>query len=867
MIDPGMSELRIIIRVSTIIEKRLLQYKNGKFYFIVDNETVPDVLFDDEGKPVRIEEGRLSRFDIKDVDGINGDLKRGDSMAISGSRLIDYVVNTIRELKDKDNSDELFLLNILDQKVFSVNNFKSTYEKNVARGINDLVRDLKIHLKNRMLNKPEEVVDLIKKNRMKYPNNRFEAYLLNLFEEGVLNYDVMKESGFFDELSSQKLKTLMKERLLNSKQIINLQIKGVISREDAIECLGGIDNIVTLYRRAERNRNPRDSKLYLELIGQLNGLILYGAGKLSLQDINKLNITKEMIEFQSEQDFVNIIFRGLPDGVEFTSEELISEYITKLSGDSLVKLAKKGIVKPEELIDILDIEVDRSEEDRKLKAEDLIELYNPDFIASKLLEDEIDFDFINKVNSKVLSTLDDEQRKEYWKKAVERIKKTTNRQQFHAIMIAMSENTEVPKQVLKDIVIPAKDIESLYYDGKVTDDDIIEYYNAGMVDDESIKILFGQDFNQMIEMINTGKLSARAFSTIPVEILSDKVINGEVELKELYKAYMDIDALDIESLKQIVEDYDTDYYLRKEFGEDVGERIRIADFIDENVDIQKLRELYIADILSHGDILELKDKNILTEEQAEEISKIDRERLFNDLFKKRIISESDGKKGPGGPGDPTKDDKETKKHTIRIENSSKRNFFEGIGNCIIKKLETTGSNNPFSGYTLIGYPDYGLVILEDLESDRNNATYIMTIEEFNGFIKSNNNNSIVFGKGKQALKEECARGKAVKSRNHSALWGKNVIDTMREFSKDARQEITGDIQIQYSEMMIDEYHRKDMEKASGDDERLERLRAEIEFEKSNTRRAIRKNELREVKRQKSKAKQKNGKEDPNHGEE
>ena len=847
----------LCIKLATIMKKRLLKFRNGKFYFIANRETIAYLEFDKEGRLIEQNGRRV------DVPGLR-DIRIGEPVEITSDQLIHYIKESLIEIKTMHETDELVLLNILDQDLFNANNFRNTTEKIAICAVNDYVKELRSRLKTRAEKNPDVVVKNIQRDRFGFNNIRFDSYLLSLFNDGILSYEVLQKTGLFDELTPQLLKDMMKERLISSKQVINLQMKGVISRECAIDCLGGMDSIVTIYKRAERNRNARDAKLYIELIGQQNGLKLYKDGKISLKDINRFNITKEMIESQTEQIFLGVLLRGLPEGIEFSSEELISEYITKFSGQSLIKLAKKGIIKPEDLIDVPDIEVDSSEEHRKLRVEDLIELYNSDFIVDKLLQEEIDFEFINKLNSKVLSLLDDDQREEFWKNTLNKLRESTNSQDFYAILVEMSENTEVPKQVLSDTIIPSKDIESMYYDGKVSDDDILEYYNSGMVDNETIKILFGQDYDQMIEMINSGKLSAKAFSAIPVDVLSDKVINGKLELKALYKAYMDIDAIDIDTFKRIVEDYDTDYYLRKEFGEDVGERIRVVDFIDENVDTQKLRELYIADILSHGDILELKDKKIITEEQAEEISKIDRERLFKDLFEKRIISKNDGR---GGPPHPTvnKPEKLIVREKTRV--LSKKKFFEGIGNCIIKKLETTGSNDPFAGYTLIGYPDYGIVILEDLESDRNNATYIMTIEEFNGFIKSNNDNSIVFKKGKQALKEECARGKAVKSRNHSALWGKNVIDTMREFSKDARREISGDIQIQYTEMMIDEYHKRDIEAASIDEEKLERTKAEIEFEKSNARREIRKNELREVKKQKSRENQKKGKEDPNHGEE
>ena len=106
----------------------------------------------------------------------------------------------------------------------------------------------------------------------------------------------------------------------------------------------------------------------------------------------------------------------------------------------------------------------------------------------------------------------------------------------------------------------------------------------------------------------------------------------------------------------------------------------------------------------------------------------------------------------------------------------------------IESFDSEGREAPFSKYKMLGFLDYGLAVFENFE-ENGNATYIMTFQELKSYIIKEAEKSIVFKKSKQALREEMAKGRAVRVCNHTVNWGENIIKAMKELSKDARKNI------------------------------------------------------------------------------
>ncbi|MGD7407567.1 hypothetical protein ACQCP7_26185, partial [Ralstonia pseudosolanacearum] len=162
-------------------------------------------------------------------------------------------------------------------------------------------------------------------------------------------------------------------------------------------------------------------------------------------------------------------------------------------------------------------------------------------------------------------------------------------------------------------------------------------------------------------------------------------------------------------------------------------------------------------------------------------------------------------------------------------------FFKQIGKCDFRAVEAKDENAAFKNYTLIGYPDYGLVVLENYEND-NNATYIMTLEEFKSFVNVNENGTVTFKKSKSAVKEERDRdqGKTIQTPNHVKTWGKNVITAMKALSKDAEREISIEQHIKLSRDMMDDYCENRILTGKLTDEEKKRKLKENELDKAKT---------------------------------
>ena len=73
----------------------------------------------------------------------------------------------------------------------------------------------------------------------------------------------------------------------------------------------------------------------------------------------------------------------------------------------MIKLSKVGYIEPESLLALTDIELSEENKDRGIQSNDLLKLYTPKMVSDLLNEGRIDVNFINKLDSNVLSKQED----------------------------------------------------------------------------------------------------------------------------------------------------------------------------------------------------------------------------------------------------------------------------------------------------------------------------------------------------------------------------------------------------------------------------------------------------------------------------
>ncbi|MBR3133952.1 MAG: hypothetical protein IKG56_00635 [Clostridia bacterium] len=845
-------------RIAELVENRRIMYENGQFFIINDDALSGEIM---PVQSILTETSKTTNYSV-----VRGEFDT-NRISVPGKSILEYLHNTLSEVIKRDDVSVIWILNILDQPIFNAKLWNEQYEKDFLNSISEIVKNYKEELKLLLRINKKGTIEDIKKNREMYGES-FDTYLIQLYKEGILDAEILGEVSVFKDFDITRIKELMKSQTLNSTQILDLQQRGLIDRETVIEAFGGIDNVLTMYKRVSRSRNERSALLYLNLLGIDNICILYALGKIQKEDIKRAKVSKKDLEKLPEELFVSVLKRGLPDNIEYSSKEIINQYITKISGRNMIDLAKSGVVEPQDLLELIDEEVDEENKTRAVNSEEIKDFYTPEMVADLTIEEKVDEDFIHRIDEKILANADQEEREEYLISLFELCREGMDDKHFAEFILSMADSIDIPLEVFERNYISDEALEEMFYSEEVSEEKIIEHFNKGIVGLSSIQLIFGNDYDKIIEQVNGGTLSKLALSIIPIRELSDKVLEGKLAIDSIFELYSKFDSIDIDGFEEIVSEYETDYYLRKEEGEEVGELTRIVDLIDEKIGTEKIRELYLHDILTHSDILQLEEKGIITEEQRREISKIDRDRLYKEIFENRVISVFDDEE-PDHLTPPRGDLKGGSHHSARIMET--KAFFEEIGDCIFKEVESQDAKSQFRGYTLIGYPDYGVIVLENFDEGEN-ATYIMTIEEFKGFISINENGTITFKKGKTAIKDEIARdkGRAIVPRSHVVTWGKNVIDSIRGLSEEARESITTEQQIKLSQSMVEEYYREELESAGEDQEKVENIKSRIELAKAHVENETVRDRVKELKAKRKEIERTTPKSEkgiPNHGEE
>lgn len=749
-----------------------------------------------------------------------GVFKDGRKLMIEREWLKKYVADITDILADNDidDIDLISILYLLDQDIFRIG-WEET-DKKFPIMCQRLIDSCKVSLMNFLKTKPDDVIKMIE-FAMQYEDQRetINGYILQLLDEKILTEQVLRESAFFKRMSRDELarwcikgkisanilaemdnlkgititqirqlskvdffnnlnpeefERLYKNGFCNAKGIIELQKRGKIQREQALELLGGIDTIARTYRRFVENKNKKDAKTYFEIFEPQEILYLYLNGKLTREDFERVDFDKDTIVKLSETDFLKLAQRGLPQGIHFTREELLEGYIKTYSGKTLIELSKAGYIEPEKLLELTDMKINEENKDRGIQSKDLLELYNPEMISTLLNERRIDINFINKLDVNVLSKLEEQQRHEY----------------------------------LKEIHISQDTLMDMFLEGDLSEKAVIKSFNEGIFGLEEISTIYGENYSTIIKLVKGSILDEKALCILPKDELEESLILEELTVEEVFNIYAKYNGIKAEELRDIFDGYE----------EDIDQRVNVVDMINNDFDADKIRELFINDILTHSDVLELRERGIITEEQSEEIAQINRERLYNEIFGKGITSETDGR-------ETDVNSREYLGRTLfpvtaktpMLSAKKREEFFKKVGKCDfrdVKARDTQGRVAPFGGYELIGFPEYGIVIFENFDK-ANNATYIMTLQELKSYVTKEDNDSIIFRKSKKALREEITRGRAVRVCNHTPNWGHNVIEAMKELSKETEKEINSQKQTRLADMMRKEFVRSRIEQIGG----------------------------------------------------
>ena len=686
-------------------------------------------------------------------------------------------------------------------------NFGIEAEEQLAENLNKKIKKFTLELAKEGIIKEEMLIS------SGFFENVDSNELVSFYKEGIVSANMLVEVGFFDDMSIEQLKQLHEDNVFTNRDIVTFSDYGVISSGETKELLGGAQGVAKLYKSAAKKRNTKEANKFFNILEQEEICLLYSDGIIDLEDLKKAKVDLKTIQQLPEDVFIKIIQKGLPNEMSIEENELLSEYITKYSGDTIIELAKCGYIGNEKLLDLLDIQVGQENADRALNGEKLLSIYTPSEIAKLMQEGKINIGFVKKLNESVIANLDDEQNSEYMQSLTDECKKLMDEETFAQNMLELMDNNIVHKQVLD---ISENILENMLLNEMLTEDKAIEFFNEGVLNNTVIGLVFGTRYDEIIESVKEGKLSDRAYLNLPKKTVQDSLEIGMLEVADVFDIYSKYDGLSVEELSVIFDEY----------GNIVEQRINVTNLINQEFDNSKIRELFLYNVLSHQDLYELESKGVITEEQRKEIEKMDIAKEFKKLFDAPEKSLENMRDTIKIPQDPTGYNPNHNTKIPEISPVARFDFLVELGAYGCKEVSPIDSHGKasFGGYTAFGFLDSGLIVLENLQKPRN-ATYIMTLQEFKSHITKQTEDKIVFTLGKQALRKDMEkRGKAFSFRNHRSEWGRNVISDMESLSNYNDGKVNPEEKERLALWMKEEYEKSRLEVLGTDDLLADELR-------------------------------------------
>lgn len=283
--------------------------------------------------------------------------------------------------------------------------------------------------------------------------------------------------------------------------------------------------------------------------------------------------------------------------------------------------------------------------------------------------------------------------------------------------------------------------------------------------------------SDILRMVSEHSLDSKALDIVPIDQLIESTALEEIKVEDVFGVYKR-GIITAQQLSKVCDEYEL-----------VNEkRAGIVNLIDDSLGdndgnrFSIIKELYENNVLSHSDILDIRDKGLLTQEQYEELSDIDIKREYDNLFN-NTSWESEASSAECVDNAGKKIGVGTSSRSIPLTRASireKMKFFDTIGENDIRELigrEEDGKRVSFDGYSIIGFRELGIVILENFEKSRN-ATYMMTLQELKSHVEKDDDGTIVFKPSKAMLMGEIADGKAVRKKIHHGNWNRNVVSSI-----------------------------------------------------------------------------------------
>ena len=694
---------------------------------------------------------------------------------------------------DYSKSQDL-LFNTIKEEINSGNPARKEYAEN----------QIKEFFKDSLQNIPDKMVGFEKgksKESIKEQKEWTRAYFIAaMMQEGVIDFDLLVNSGEiynykFNELDcafrksgafskDELIQALLLNKYFNSEEdILDYYLKN--DKKYFFEMSSSKDLAIFLLKgkfKNESDRNTAVRKMQMREFSEFSPDLVEDFFRV--QNLPKNNfikrshkgnfISNELMNELSRESILRVLYsKKVKYKTSLESNDFVNMY-GKLNFADLEILHRDKFVNAEDIIKI--IKFINIENENGIKS-NLTNFYNMDKLEEILIENRVNSKFIENFNRFTNEILNKDEKEKYFTKLKEELKSKENRDEL--IFLLQKKGFNFDK--FEGYQINPDKISERYLEESLTDSDILALHDIGVVSDDVISEIFGEE--GIKEGYRTGKLDVSALALIDndIDFLMEEFNQGRLNIQNLLTLYSMPNGIGLADLDTILADVDLTEY-------------EIGELLPDNISAEKVEELFKSYYISHDELGDLVGRNIITQEQsdrfAEELASDEEyENIFSGQGIALLTNDTEGESYNVGP--------RTLGGTSNPRNSQVKNdpflqelLLDKIG-FDDRRLQLQGENNSLNGYMV--YPSKELGVMIFYPEKVGNATYVMSLPQGMFFLKRINVNHNEKSKVQStATKQELRETEHVKVRNACRGWGKNIVDSIKQLSPEMRKKLKDD---------------------------------------------------------------------------
>ena len=551
-------------------------------------------------------------------------------------------------------------------------------------------------------------------------------YIDRFISFGVLREEDKIPLQYYAMLSPEMLEKLFEEKNFSDKDKTEIISQAFVQERAKQQKIS--------YKKGKKITNNRIVHL-VNLLSTPEILDIFLSGILTNEELSKTRVTKKDLLTMPYEALLEILSDKndlLPKNLKITSRDLLNEYGRTRNGNEIFKLAKYGYIDPQDLIEVYEInKVLRNTgydepifEDDKLRdyytPELLVQMNRDNKISSKFIQEYLElFDFENnpelfRIRSQALFT--------------ELERRDNNNIEDNVLYFL--DNGLCDRESAK-LYVSEKYIENKYVNKEISIEKLIEYYHLGLINDTAIAKYYS--YQEIIELYKNGTLSGKCLSVISdTDLLMEEFIENKIADGDFIMLYLNgnLSVTDLSDAIQMSE-----------------KEIDISSFIDENVSIGKIKELFLNYLIDYASLLRLHNQDIIDDKEFEDIKEsLNTQEFFQELRKGKKYKVETSRESPSNPKgyiEPRKDkdrEKDEDKFSAEILLISKLlgKDVESEPYSVIESYNSKGRVTSLNNYRIFGNEDLdGIIILQ--KSKKENSVYVMSALQMMYFLNGKEN--------------------------------------------------------------------------------------------------------------------------------